>query len=93
MPAQQLTLNMNAESAFPNITFREFNIFVEETFGLDVSLATVLMVLFTLTNNPTLLSLHARQQNPAVHGENKVEITAWIKALAHALQEKLAASG
>jgi len=79
------------EGAFPNITFREFNIFVEETFGLDVSLATVLMVLFTLTNNPTLLSLHAWQQNPAVHGENKVEITAWIKALARALQEKLAA--
>ena len=79
------------EGAFPNITFREFNIFVEETFGSDVSLATVLMVLFTLTNNPTLLSLHARQQNPAVHGENKVEITAWIKALARALQEKLAA--
>jgi len=47
------------EGAFPNITFREFNIFVEETFGLDVSLATVLMVLFTLINNPTLLSLHA----------------------------------
>ena len=79
------------EGAFPNITFREFNIFVEETFGSDVSLATVLMVLFTLTNNPTLLSLHARQQNPAFHGENKVEITAWIKALARALQEKLAA--
>ena len=78
------------EAAFPNISFRTFNVFVQENFGTDISLATVLMVLFTLTNNPTLLSLHARQQNPAVPGENKVEITAWIKALARALQEKLA---
>ena len=78
------------EAAFPNISFRTFNVFVQENFGTDISLATVLMVLFTLTNNPTLLSLHACQQNPAVPGENKVEITAWIKALARALQEKLA---
>ena len=47
------------------------------------------MVLFTLTNNPNLLSLHAQQQNPAVAGENKVEVTAWIKALAHAIHDKL----
>jgi hypothetical protein len=47
------------EVAFPDITFREFNNLVQENFGTDVSLATVLMVLFTLTNNPTLLSLHA----------------------------------
>jgi hypothetical protein len=79
------------EAAFPDITFREFNNLVQENFGTDVSLATVLMVLFTLTNNPTLLLLHGRQQNPAVQGENKVGITAWIKALARALQEKLAA--
>ncbi|KAF8801340.1 hypothetical protein BYT27DRAFT_7115305 [Phlegmacium glaucopus] len=78
------------EGAFPNITFRAFNILVQENFGSDVSLATVLLVLFTLTNNPTLLSLHAQQQNPAVQGEYKVEITAWIKALARALHDKLA---
>jgi len=78
------------ESAFPDISFSKFNTFVQRNFSSDVSLATVLMVLFTLTNNPSLLSLHARQQNPAVAGENKVEITAWIKALARALHDKLA---
>ena len=36
-----------------------------------------------------MLSLHARQQNPVVKGERKVEITPWIKALAHALHDKL----
>ena len=79
------------ESAFPNISFSKFNFFVQKNFSSDVSLATVLMVLFTLTNNPGLLSLHARQQNPEVSGENKVEITGWIKGLARALHEKLAA--
>jgi hypothetical protein len=77
------------EAAFPDISFRTFNMLVQEIFSSDISLATVLMVLFTLTNNPTLLSLHARQQNPVVKGERKVEITAWIKALAHALHNKL----
>ena len=78
------------EAAFPDISFRTFNTLVQETFGSEISLATVLMVLFTLTNNPTLLSLHARQQNPAVKlGERRIEITSWIKALAHALHDKL----
>ena len=77
------------EAAFPDITFRAFNILVQDIFGSDISLATVLMVLLTLTNNTTLLSLHAQQQDPVVKGERKVEITAWIKALAHALHDKL----
>ena len=77
------------EAAFPDITFSTFNMLVQEIFGSDISLATVLMVLLTLTNNPTLLSLHAQQQNPKVKGERKVEITSWIKALAHALHDKL----
>jgi len=77
------------EAAFPDISFRAFNILVQDIFGSDISLATVLMVLFTLTNNPNLLSLHARQQNPAVKGERKIEITAWINALANALHDKL----
>ena len=80
---------MPTEAPFPDISFRTFNILVQDNFGSDISLATVLLVLFTLTNNPTLLSLHARQQNPVVKGEKKVEVTAWIKALANALHDKL----
>jgi hypothetical protein len=72
------------EAAFSDISFRTFDTLVQEIFGSEISLATVLMMLFTLKNNPTLLSLHARQQNPAVKlGERKVKITSWIKALAH----------
>ena len=75
-------------AAFPNMTFRAFNMLIEEIFGSEISLATVIMVLMTLINNPDLLSLHARQQNP-VKGEKKIEVTAWIKALANALHDKL----
>jgi hypothetical protein len=76
-------------AAFPDMTFRAFNLLVEDNFGSNISLATVIMVLFTLTNNPELLSLHARQQNPAVKGEKRFEVTAWIKALANALHDRL----
>jgi hypothetical protein len=76
-------------AAFPDMTFKAFNILVEDIFGSNISLATVIMVLLSITNNPNLLSLHARQQNPAVRGERKIEVTAWIKALANALHDKL----
>ena len=77
------------ESAFPNITFAIFSEFIQKNFSSDISLATVFTVLLTLTHNPLLLTLHARQQNPAVQGENKSKTSGWIKALARALKGKL----
>ncbi len=84
-----MTSALPDESAFPSITFEIFSDFIQENFSSDISLATVLTVLLTLTHNPTLLTVHARQQNPAVQGENKIKTSAWIKALARALKEKL----
>jgi hypothetical protein len=52
---------VSAESQFdkfPDVTFKVFSDFVHQ-FGKDVSLATVLIVLFSLTSNPDLLGLHA----------------------------------
>ena len=77
------------QDAFPDITFRAFSNIVDEHFGSKISLATVLCVLFTLTNNIDLLNLHARQQNPQQRDERKNYMTGWITALAQALQEKL----
>jgi hypothetical protein len=54
-----------------------------------VSLATVLLVLFTITDNPELLSLHARQQNPEYPDENTVQVSGWMKALANAMTNRL----
>ena len=65
---------------FPNLPFKVFSGFVEQTFGPHISLATVLLLLFTMTENPELLSLHARQQHPA-EGENKTVASGWIHSL------------
>jgi hypothetical protein len=74
---------------FPNVTFKVFSDFVQHQFGKDVSLATVLIVLFSLTSNPDLLGLHARQQHPKAEGEIKQPLSGWIKVLSLALQNRL----
>jgi hypothetical protein len=49
---------------FSGITFRALSEFVEKNFSSRISLTTVLVVLFTMTNNSDLLNLHVRQQHP-----------------------------
>jgi hypothetical protein len=77
------------QDPFPDVAFSVFNDFIAQQFSNDVSLKTVLIVLFTMTNNPDLLSLHAWQQHPKHIGEICQSNTKWIKALARALQTKL----
>ena len=84
-----VTSATSEQHPFPNIKFGVFAKFVEDTFGSGISLATVLMTLFTLTNNPDLLNLHGRQQTARLVGENSQMVTGWMKALARALEEKL----
>ena len=74
---------------FPNISFQVFNDFVTQNFSSRVSLATVLLVLFTLTENPDLLNLHGHQKNPRIQGERKETSSGWIKILARALEDCL----
>jgi hypothetical protein len=77
------------EGHFPTLSFKVFSQFVQENFSSRITLAQVLLVLFTMTDNPDLLSLHARQQNPKYVGETRSPISGWIKCLARGLQEKL----
>lgn len=77
------------ESPFPNIPFRLFSQFIKENFSAKITLSQVLLVLFTLTDNTDLLSLHARQQNPEHPDETRSPDSGWIRGLAHALQEKI----
>ena len=77
---------MPEESGFPDVTFKAFNEFIKANFSSKVSLATVLLVLFTMTENPDLLNLHSQQKNPSCRGEYKVKASGWIKGLAYALQ-------
>ena len=83
---------MPEEHGFPDLTFKAFNKFISANFSSNVSLATVLLVLFTMTENPDLLNLpvHSRQKHPSCPGEYKVRASGWIKALAFALQKRLA---
>src|SRR5882757_381514 len=75
--------------SFPDVPFHIFSDFIQDTFSSKVSLATVLLVLFSLTENPELLSLHARQQNPKYKGENKTVASGWMRALSRALMHQL----
>ena len=73
---------------FPNVSFKIFSTFIEETFGSKISLATVLLLLFSMTENPELLNLHACQQNPS-DSENKILACGWIRALSHTVMHQL----
>jgi len=73
---------------FPEISFSVFSMFIEDTFGPKISLATVLLVLFSMTENPELLSLHARQQHPSEE-ENKITASGWIRSLSRAMMHRL----
>jgi hypothetical protein len=84
-----VTTALPDQDAFPDISFKLFSKLVTKQFSSEVTLATVLTVVFTLTNNSDLLNLHARQQHPQVHGETRQTLSGWIKSLARALQCKL----
>ena len=66
---------MPDQHPFPDITFKVFNEFVTQNFSSRVSLATVLLVLFSLTENTDLLNLHGQQINPYLQGEKKQTIS------------------
>jgi hypothetical protein len=73
---------------FPDIPFQVFSQFIQKQFSSQISLATVLTVLLSMTNNPDLLTLHACQQHPKM-GEISQKNSGWIKALARALENQL----
>ncbi|KAF8815378.1 hypothetical protein BYT27DRAFT_7225430 [Phlegmacium glaucopus] len=53
------------------ITFKVFNNFVEQNFSSKITLSTVLMLLFTITENVDLLNLHQWQQDPQLADEKQ----------------------
>lgn len=77
------------EKPFQDMQFREFNAFIEQNFNSSISLTSVLVILFSLTENVQLLSLHGRQQKKKYEGEKSSTVTSWIKALARPLRQRL----
>src|ERR1700679_1134017 len=78
---------------FPEIKFRVFSDFISSTFNYNISLATVLVVFFSLIENPELLNLHARQKNSQLSSENSKISSAWIRALCRQLKDHLPDNG
>jgi hypothetical protein len=83
------TYGASPQHPFPNILFSTFSDTIQSNFGPNVSLATVLAILFTLIENPDLLNLHFRQKNPQYSGENRSQHSGWIIALVNALATQL----
>ena len=80
---------LSDKAEFPDLPFEIFSKFIQENFAAEITLSHVLLVLFTLTENPDLLNLHARQKNPRYEGETRSSVSGWIKSLACGLEEKL----
>lgn len=74
---------------FPNISFQSFSLFISSTFHSDISLATVLFLLFSLTENTDLLNLHSRQQQSLYPSEKVTKYSGWLSALVNALLDQL----
>ena len=80
---------LSKEDPFPDISFNLFSQFIQDNFSTKISLSTVLVILFSITDNPDLLNLHLRQQNPKCAGEKRVVVSNWMKCLARTMDEKL----
>ena len=83
-----MTIAVSSEMLFPDISFKDFNKFINNNFSPQVSLSTVLLVLFTIAENSDLY-LHARQENPQCTGEVKQLSSGWIRALTRSLMDRL----
>src|SRR5882757_6693690 len=85
-----MVLALQESSGFPDIPFKVFSECVQGTLGPTVTLSTVLLLVFSVLENPELFSLHARQQCPRYEGENRSTASGWMKHMARALQDRLA---
>ena len=73
---------------FANIYFQSFSLFISSTFHPDVSLLTVLFLLFSLTENTDLLNLHSQQQQ-LYPSKRNIKYTGWMSALVNTILYKL----
>jgi len=74
----------SGQTPFPNIKFHAFSDFINFNFSSQVSLATVLLVLFSMLENPELLNLHAHIKHPEHQGERKIHASSWLTKFAYA---------
>ena len=73
---------------FPDISIHDFADFIQSSFSSNISLSTVLVLLFSLTKNPELLNLHGRQQHAKFPKESSQKVTPWLKIFSRLLLGK-----
>ena len=78
-----------AQSPFPDVPFKSFSQYILQHFSSKISLSTALVILFSLTENPDLLNLHARQQYAKCEGELRTAASGWMNSLARALKKRI----
>src|SRR5271168_531529 len=74
--------------AFPDIPFNVFSDYISKNFNSNISLSAVLLIFFSLIENPDLLNLHARQKIKVLDSERATQATGWLKCLLIALYER-----
>lgn len=82
------SVSASPTAPFPDIPFASFASFIANNFDSEISLATVLVLLFSLTDNPELLNLHGRQQHSKVDGDSPHVLTTWMKMFSCLLLSK-----
>jgi hypothetical protein len=70
---------------FPDIPFSNFATFIQTSFSPDISLSMVLVLLFSLIENPELLNLHGRQQHAKFEKESNRTVTPWLQVFSRLL--------
>ncbi|KAH6917723.1 hypothetical protein BKA70DRAFT_1215909 [Coprinopsis sp. MPI-PUGE-AT-0042] len=70
-------------SPFPDITFHAFYKFIRQNYDSKISLSSVLLILFTILENPQLLNLHFRRSAQQMPGETSSHL--WIDHLGRLL--------
>ncbi|KAF9049684.1 hypothetical protein BJ165DRAFT_1401563 [Panaeolus papilionaceus] len=74
---------------FPAITFAAFNQVILENFHADIKLDTVLILLFSILENPEVFNHHSRQKYKKVGTEHLASFNGWISAFSNTLLHRL----
>jgi hypothetical protein len=82
-----MVLAASSSSPFPDITFKAFSKFILSNFNKEITLASVLLLLSTMLENPDFLNLHFRRSRSIIRQEKAS--TKWMELLAKIFHSRL----
>lgn len=78
-----------SESSFPDVKFEIFAKTIKTIFHSDISLATILVLVFTMIENSDFINLNAHRQSPIHANEGLAKVSPWLTTLAQILKVEL----